>query len=187
MGMVKIDTHKAEYQFQRITLSDIDCIKGLIKNRWMIDEYFESEINTNIYSAGDVKPLNQELICTYLDLDNLIKKAKLNDKQLAIIHMLMQGWTEEDIADEYKQDVTVIQSIFDTACEKIKKINDYEWKYNYIYMNKKKVEWDYKKCSKCGESKPKTDEFFRERSDSKDGFRNECRECEVSAKKMREK
>lgn len=36
-----------------------------------------------------------------------------------------------------------------------------------------------KVCSKCGQAKPLTDEFFNRRPgrESKDGFRNECKEC----------
>jgi 5-methylcytosine-specific restriction endonuclease McrA len=34
-----------------------------------------------------------------------------------------------------------------------------------------------KTCSKCGESKPATAEFFTSRRDSKDGFRARCKEC----------
>jgi 5-methylcytosine-specific restriction endonuclease McrA len=34
-----------------------------------------------------------------------------------------------------------------------------------------------KRCSKCGEEKPATTEFFRPRPTAKDGLRNECRVC----------
>ncbi len=34
-----------------------------------------------------------------------------------------------------------------------------------------------KKCIVCGEEKPLTSEYFRERKDSKDGYRNNCRKC----------
>ena len=34
-----------------------------------------------------------------------------------------------------------------------------------------------KKCIKCGEVKPLTDEYWHKRKASKDGFRNDCRVC----------
>lgn len=35
----------------------------------------------------------------------------------------------------------------------------------------------YKKCIICGEEKPLTKQYFHSRKDSKDGFRNNCKEC----------
>lgn len=34
-----------------------------------------------------------------------------------------------------------------------------------------------KRCTKCGEEKPATGEYFQARKDSKDGFRGYCRNC----------
>ena len=42
-----------------------------------------------------------------------------------------------------------------------------------------------KKCSKCGEEKPLTTEFFTKRKISKDGFRNQCDVCLAEARKRR--
>ena len=36
---------------------------------------------------------------------------------------------------------------------------------------------DNKICSKCNRELPLTDDYFNRRKDSKDGFRNICREC----------
>lgn len=44
-----------------------------------------------------------------------------------------------------------------------------------------------KTCTKCGTTKPLTSEFYPRRKDSKDGFRNSCKECEkVRMKKWNE-
>lgn len=177
MGAVKIDIHKNEHPFKLISFNDINCIKGLIKYRWMIDSYYDTDQSYSIYEAGNVQPLNQELICLYTDLDNLIEKCKFNDRQKIIIKLLMDGWTEEDIANEFGQHVSQIYKTFDTICEKIRKQNNFEWKYNYIYLNYLPVEWDYKKCSKCGEMKPATEEFFTTKADTKDGLHPYCKNC----------
>ena len=44
-----------------------------------------------------------------------------------------------------------------------------------------------KVCSKCGEEKPLTNEYFNSRKDSKDGFRNDCKVCRyISTKEYKE-
>jgi hypothetical protein len=180
LGAVKEDIHKHEHQYKQINFSDVNCIKGLIKNRWMIDTYRGIETNNNIYEAGNVTAINQELICLFSDLDRLIVKTKLNEKQLTIINMLMDGNNEEDIAEHFGQDSWRIVEILDTVTEKIKRVNDYEWKYYNVYLNYLKVEWDYKTCSKCGESKPQTIEFFSPDKRKKDGLYSHCKECDRS-------
>lgn len=178
MGAVGVDIHKHEYQYRQISFSDVECIKGLIKNRYMIDPYYGNETNNNIYQAGEVLPINQELISIFIDLDKLIKETKLTPKQLEIVFMLLEGNNEEDIADYYNQRTEKIENILNTICEKIKKTNDYNWKYNYIYLNFIKGEWDYKQCSKCREHKPKINEFFRFNPNTKDNLQSRCRSCE---------
>ena len=42
----------------------------------------------------------------------------------------------------------------------------------------------FKTCIKCGKSLPLTIEYFKNRKDSKDGFRNECKECSAKAFKQ---
>lgn len=179
IGSVKVDIHKDEHHFRQISFSDVDCIKGLIKNRWLIDPYYGLERNNHYNFAGTILPMNQELICVFVDLDRLIHKVKLSKKQLFIISKLMQGYSEEEVAESLNNEVSTINRTLDTISRKIKKINDNEWKYDYIYLNYLKVDWNYKQCPKCKEFKPKTEEFFRARSDSYgDGFYNNCRECE---------
>lgn len=183
MGAVQIDIYKNEYPFKLINFSDIDCIKGLIKFRWMIDSYYGSSRKTRFDEAGDVKPLNQELISIYADLDNLIERCKLTKKQKYIIEQLMMSYTEEEVAERFKQKPRRIYDILETVALKIKKLNDLTWKYDYVYLNYLPVQWDYKICNKCNHSKPMIEKFFRLNSKTKDGFRPECRECESFAKK----
>lgn len=227
MGVVKRDVHKNEYLYRVISFSDVDCIKGLIKHRSMIDIYYEpaskhiNEINQiavqiaeiemnkknrerfeklkeegkipknkkykykkfyknqrdDIIEASNITELNQELICVYTDLDNLIKKTSLSDKQKDIIEKFMSGLDEYDIGLLYKQRADKILKILDTACEKI--CNEYKkrWKYTMAEQDYIKVEWDYKKCSKCGEMLPATGDFFSPKVDAKDGLHPYCKNC----------
>lgn len=181
MGLVKVDLRKAERPFERVSFSDKDCVKALIKHRSIIDEYYGVDYHSFNGTEADkvaiVKPLNQEIIVLYADLDNLIARANLNIKQRFVIDRLMEGYVESEIADMFKQHVSGIYDMLDTVCRKIKKTNDFDWKYNYIYVSVLKVKWSYKKCSKCGEHKPALNEFFSPETRNKDGFRSACRAC----------
>lgn len=177
MGLVKVDVHKAEYQFERISFSDTECIKGLIKHRWMIDEYIGIEMNSNIFEASDVKPLNQELIVTYITLDDLLSKCELNVKQKFLIDRLFSGYSERDLADMLQQEVSTVDRALDVICKRVKNINDQSWKHDYIYLNYKRVEWNYKKCSRCGGYFPQTREFFSPDKRKKDGLYSNCKAC----------
>lgn len=42
-----------------------------------------------------------------------------------------------------------------------------------------------KRCSKCGLEKPKTTEYFEKRKNSKDGFRNQCKDCRNAKRRDR--
>lgn len=177
MGSVKIDTHKAEYQFHRISLSDVECIKGLIKFRHMIDTYQGIDINRNEDEAGDIRPMNQELLITYIDLDNLIKRTKLNEKQQRLVRLLMEGYTEDEIARIFKQNVRKIYEQFDVIAYKLKQSNDLSWKYDYMYMNYFKAPWSYRECTCCHRTLPLTDDFFNKEPKGKDGFKSKCKDC----------
>ena len=187
MGSVQIDIHKNEYPFKLITFSDIECIKGLIKFRWMIDTYYGMKRNFNLDEAGDVKPLNQELICIYADLDNLIAKCNFNKKQKYIIKQLMSGRSEKWIAKKFNQLPQRIYEAVNTIAMKIKNVNDKEWKYNYVYLNYLPVQWNYKKCVRCNEFKPKTRDFFGLDKRNSDGYQGICKECDNYRKKTLKK
>lgn len=182
IGSVKRDIHRQETQFHRVTFSDTQCIKGLITHRSSVDPYYGLEPDDYYDHAGTIYPMNQELICLYIDLDNLISRCKLNVKQRFIINKLMLGYTTRDVAKMFKQTTHSIDKSFDVICEKIKKLNDLDWKYEYVYMSLVKVKWNYKKCTKCKEFKPMIKEFYGLDSRNRDGFNSICRSCGIYAK-----
>ena len=51
------------------------------------------------------------------------------------------------------------------------------WKYYRQHKPREEVTKGYKKCSKCGEQKPATSEFFHIRKESSDGWNAMCRLC----------
>lgn len=188
IGSVKVDIHKAERQFEIITFSDVDCIKGLIKYRSLVDKYRGAEhgvvssIHTHFDTASVTGNVNQELIAVYVTLDELLAKCNLNVKQRYIIQKLMDGYNEYDLAEQFKCDARNIASTLNTVCNRIKKINDLDWKYNYIYLNKMRANFSYKICSNCKENKPVTDDFFGKDNRNKDGFKSYCKRCDAIKK-----
>jgi DNA-binding CsgD family transcriptional regulator len=173
---VKVDIHKDERPFERISYSDTDCIKALIKNRSEIDCYFKQEQDNYFDHAGNVQSVNQELIVIYADLDRYIAKADLNSKQRFIIEKLMDGWTEKEIAKMFNRDVSNIYRHLTKIAKKIRDLNNNEWK-EYVQLNHVRVAWNYKQCAKCNEFKPMLNEFFLSSSRFHDGFYDVCRMC----------
>lgn len=173
----KVDPYQAELPYKQISFSDPECIKRFIKNRWMIDPYFELKGTSLSMHANQTSPFNQEIICLYADLDQLIAKAKLKDKQQKIVLWLMQGWSEEDIAAVFHNQTSTIHRTLQTIILKIKAVNDREWKYNFIYRHYLKAPWEYKQCKKCQETLPKIEQFFTTSKNSKDGFHSYCKAC----------
>lgn len=235
MGAVKRDVHRNEHQFKNISLSDENCIKGLIKYRSMLDKnyQYDSEHLKNIQkislifaskeidgknkenkkrfnelkskglisknkkfkptklmvnnegnsrwsemiSASTIVEFNQELINTYIDLDKLIDNTSLSEKQKIILELLMCGLNEHDIAMYFGQDRHRIKEILDTACKKLKKDYDRQWKYSMAEQDYIKVEWDYKECERCKRSLPATLDYYYKKIDNKDNLHNTCKKC----------
>lgn len=169
--------NKAERPFELITLSDVDCIRGLIKFRSLLDPYYKLEQDNYYDHAGDVKPLNVELIAVYVDLMNCIKKIKLNIKEKFVLEKMMDGYKAEEIAEMFNRDVSNIHKTLNAVCRKIKDVNDRAWKYDCMYTSYLKVPWQYKKCEKCREFKPLHTDFYSKNPWSQDGFYDSCNEC----------
>jgi hypothetical protein len=196
MGMCKIDVDKAGRPYEQITFSDVTCIKGLIKLRSKLDGFTNAaHVNASNWfkamdSASDyVGGMNQELIAVFVTLDEYIKKANLNVKQRHIVSGLMSGYTEQDLAEEWGTNSRNVASVLDTVANRIKDINDLEWKYDYVFLNiirvnDKKVGFSYKKCIKCSESKAATRDFYSKDNRNSDGLSNRCKECDLHRKQV---
>lgn len=124
---------------------------------------------------ADIVDFNTELICTYITLDELIEKCNFNEKQKLILEFYQEGLTEKDIANELDDVQQNINSMINTCITKIAKQNQEDWLKNFIYWDKKKINENWKQCSKCEKWKPES-EFYRDER-SKNGFRSECKKC----------
>lgn len=106
-----------------------------------------------------------------LDVDDLINKTELSEKQMEILDMWRDDKTQQFIADT----LGICQSNLKKQLDKIvrKIIDTYEREYaeKHYYLNV--VKGTYKKCSKCG--KVKLLQCFNK--NGKKGYRSNCKSC----------
>lgn len=72
-------------------------------------------------------PMSEPITVTYLDLDHLIETAGLTEAQKKTVHLLMQGWTEADIAEQADCSRESIVMLFKRAVKKLVQKNDLDW------------------------------------------------------------
>jgi len=169
VARVKIDIHDDEYEWENVTLSDEETIKGLLKYRYIYDAMTHNEVD-----AGSI---NEELICLYVDLDRMIGRCNFTKRQKEVLDLYMTGYNEQDISEELNLRMDVVEGIIRSICRKIKKENDLAWKYDFVYWSKVKTPEKWKQCSKCKRWLPATEEFFSPKSDSSDGLHPYCKKC----------
>ncbi|NBI28614.1 hypothetical protein ERL59_06565 [Chengkuizengella sp. YPA3-1-1] len=164
-----------------MNLSDTNVVKWLILFRDKIDIYYKSN-NDNFYiNAGNVKEVNQELLNTYIYLDQLIIVSDLTEKQKALIELFYEGFTYRDIAYYTKTTAQRIERRLKSICTKICKTNKKRW---IIWTHENYLNSEFKRCRSCHKNLPKTKSIYRVRSDFKgDGFYGECKECEKNKRK----
>lgn len=176
MGRLQVDLHKGGREWECVTFSDTETIRGLIRFRTRFDLLFERNRYSPMDSSTDLSSYEDEILCTYVDLDNLIDKVKLNKIQTEVLNLYMRGYDESDIAKELNIKEVTVDSTINSICKKMVDINYELWKSN-IYWNTKRVTSDYKKCSKCKEMLPMNEEYFTPVEQRKDGFHPYCKEC----------
>jgi hypothetical protein len=151
IGVVRIDIEKHEYQYRYANFGDVNCIKALIQNRWQLDSFYDSHLNFDYNTAGDVYPFNVELCVTFWDLDRLIDQNPfLVSEEKDFVKNIMQiGWfydlqekllLQEITDDEYYEsliwdygtdDVEYLEQELNIICDKIYEYNLILWKENY--------------------------------------------------------
>lgn len=96
--------------------SDPNVLSNLICNRMQWDRsYIEKAYPSDPLTSTGGMIFNESILAVYIDLDRLIETAPLTGKQLAVINLLMRGYTIQDIADETGNDQSNISHIFARA------------------------------------------------------------------------
>lgn len=72
-------------------------------------------------------PLNEDVVCTYIDLDMLIETCGLSQTEKLIVSYLMQGYGLSDIAEYLGHARQTSNEMFDRAVEKITAENNRRW------------------------------------------------------------
>lgn len=97
----------------------------------------------------------------------------------------IDGYSVEEIAEMDGQTVRNINGILNSICKSISNEEERQWR---IWSYTHKLELKSKKCSRCEEELPATDEFFRARNDGRgDGFYSQCKKCENEADRARKR
>lgn len=178
MGRVQIDVHRKERPYDILFFSDFKVVKWLIRLRDQIDPYYGDTLDRDYFSAGNVKDLNQEIICTYIYLDELIKMCNFDPIQLKIIKASFEGYSFAQMEKELRLgDQKNLRKRFNTICRKIVEANNYLWK---IYTHRFYSNTTFKKCAMCKKELPMHLDFFSLDLSNKDKFRSYCKKCSNS-------
>ncbi|WP_155590579.1 sigma-70 family RNA polymerase sigma factor [Lysinibacillus cavernae] len=156
-------------KYNQLVLSDITVIKELLTFRGSIDD---TNFNQGACATNSLK-MNTDVISLFADLDELIKKA-LNEEQIKLLSYITKDYSYYTIAKVLGIPVKTVGSRFNTICLKIKQENDRQWR-KVTYINKLRLKT--KRCSKCHDILPATDEFFSLNSSSRDLFHSQCKKC----------
>lgn len=74
-----------------------------------------------------VAPMSEPVTVTYMDLDRLIGKCGLTEREKFIVDLLMRGYTRSDIRDDTNLATDTITTAITSAVEKIVAMNEFEW------------------------------------------------------------
>ncbi|EON72846.1 hypothetical protein [Lysinibacillus sphaericus] len=158
-------------KYQHLVLSDETVIKELLTFRGSIDDTMLN--GSHGVCATNTLKMNTDVISLFADLDELMKKC-LNEEQLKLLEYIAKDYTNYNIGQLLGIPVKTVGRRFHTICLQIKQENDRQWR-KVVYT--KKLNLKTKRCSKCKERLPATDEFFSLNSSSKDLYHSQCKKC----------
>lgn len=165
-----------DIEYKVYTLGDIGVIELLISYRYKYDDnLFLGDSDVAMAVSGAAR-LNEEVILTYVTLDETIKKCDFDAQQLMMIKMIGEGYSYEEIANELISTASAISGRLRTVYKRIQKENDWQWRKS-VYV--KRLDLKAKQCSKCKEELPATVEFYSDLAHSRDGFHSQCRKCKT--------
>lgn len=162
-----------DIMYQPFVINDINVVELLIEFRYKYDENHFLENGSMFYVTG-AKPINQELVATYVSLDEAIKDCKFSEQQLKLIKMTEQGYTHREIASVIGVDYQNVKKMLKTIYKAIVKENERQWR-KTTYTNSLGLKT--KKCGKCKEDLPATNEFYSDNKTAKDGLLSICKKC----------
>lgn len=132
--------------------------------------------------ATGAHSVNQELITLFADLDTLLNNIYLCPIQREMIRLFHEGYNFSEIAHLIKCSPSTMKKRMETVINTIKAENDRRWR-KVIYTNT--LGMKTKRCSRCGEHLPATEEFFSVDEGKSDMFSSHCKKCRNHQKRLR--
>jgi len=168
---------------EKVTLNCVKTIKLLILNRSKLDELFNVKIdyNNHPFVCNGIIKLNEDIICLYADLEQLIIETPMKKYQREIIYLLMEDYSNQDIRDiinqKYDIDIPDITGNFLNACERLYKINKIKIQdcIEISALAKIPSKIKYKQCRKC--YRWLRTQYYYMDIINKDGLKNRCHLC----------
>lgn len=127
MGSISVDTRKSERPYELFNLSDHDVVRYLILFRDKIDTAFQIEQNNFYHDAGDTFKFNVEILSLYIELDKLLAKCKLTDRQKLLLEYFTRGYTVADIGNEFGFSRSSVTKSLDIIVGKVVSKNNQNW------------------------------------------------------------
>lgn len=158
-------------RFKQLVLSDETVIKELLTYRGSIDDTLLNG-NQGGCTSSTLK-MNTDVISLFIDLDELIKKS-LNDEQIKLLTYIAKDYSYHKIGQLLEIPIKTVGRRLSTICSRIKQENDRQWR-KIVYTEK--LHLKSKRCSKCKEVLPATDEFYSINNSSKDLYHSQCKKC----------
>lgn len=133
-------------------------------------DMFDKNVVKELLRVHKQIDLQDELSCILVDLENLINKINFTKRQREVLDMWSRGLSASAIARELNVKPQTIAASLDSVIALI--VKQYEKDYeDWYYLNIRKGQ--YKKCSKCGETKL----ISRFDKKGKQGLQSRCKKC----------
>ncbi|MFJ5764225.1 hypothetical protein ACIP9C_02620 [Lysinibacillus sp. NPDC093210] len=158
-------------KYNQLVLSDESVIKELLTFRGSIDD---TMFNGNqVGCTSSTLKMNTDVISLFADLDKLIKKS-LDEEQIELLKYIAKDFSYHKIGQLLEIPIKTVGRRLNTICSRIKQENDRQWR-KVVYTQKLNLK--SKRCSKCKEVLPATDEFYSINNSSKDLYHSQCKKC----------
>ena len=185
MGAIKTDILKTSRIYQNISFSCPQCVKGLIKNRSVLDKAQDVKLYSDrcdgivdyVDTCTPDFDADQVIMDVFMVLDDLFGRVDINDKQRTMVNMFFEGYDNLSIEEETGITRNNIDKNLNTVVKKITDLNSKYYMDMLHYNGLVKVKSDYKQCSKCGEYK-EIKEFIYNKTNN--NYETKCKICRNS-------
>ena len=111
-----------------IPFSEDRVVAKLIRNRSSLDaSFYPTTEPQHLLTTDGVFSLNEDVLCVYADLDDLIERSSLSPMEKNTVQYLMKGYTLQDIAEYLGKTRQTCEVLFKRAVRKIVTLNNSEW------------------------------------------------------------